>query len=240
MSEEIGNGVDVEDFMQGVDEVDNAEVVEVGEEATEKPAETATEKPNVSVTDLLDDVVDEPEEKQHADGYVPTSEHIKLRKRAQAAEAKVKELESQSTRTDAVNSDAEIDDEDFATGKDLKSVAAQIEANAEAKAEARYEAKHAKDLLKAKTDKAVADQEVAASNHPDYYEVLNAMRLNGISPDAKKQIANADNSAEEAYQVGCIVLSRKPVQAKTPTDAPTNEIKAEDGTEEEIFDDIFS
>jgi hypothetical protein len=257
MSEEIENGVNVDEFLDGAEDQAGSdvaesqeEVIEVGEEATQKPAGDAKpeEKPDVSVTDFLDDDVDdEPADKPHGSGYVPESDHIKLRKRAQAAEAKVKELQSQTTRTDAENSGIEIDDDDFLTGKDAKNLAAKITADAEANADARYEAKHAKDLVKARTTKAKADQEVMLADGPeDYLDVIDAMRLIGISPEAKKQIRNADNAAEEVYKIGCQILNRKPAQKRKATDTPTNENNNEAGrkaglTEEEaLFDDIYN
>jgi hypothetical protein len=259
MSEEIENGVDVDEFFEGAEEATETaaaefqeEVTEVGEEATEKPAEDAKpeEKPNVSITDLLDDDdVDDDElvEKPHAEGFVSVDKHIKLRERAQVAEAEVERLKSQTTRTDAENSGPEIDDDDFVTGKDMNKLAAKIKADAETDADARYEAKHAKDLVKSRTKKAVADQEVMLAEGPaDYLDVIEAMRLSGISPEAKKQIRNAPNAAEEAYKIGCQILNRKPAQKRKATDAPTNanknkaEHKAGLTEEEEIFDDIYN
>jgi hypothetical protein len=224
----------------------NEEVIEVGEEVTEKISEEVeAEKPNVSITDLIadaDDVEDEQEDKPHADGFVPVDKHLKLRERAQAAEARVKQLESQTTRTDAENSGPEIDDDDFLTGKDARQLAAQIEAKADAKADARYKQQRAKDLIDAKTTKAEADQDIIAAERPDYYDVIGAMQNVQLSPKAKAEIRNADNAAEKAYEIGCQILNRQPVQKRTPTNTPTNENinNAELSEEEQIFDDIYS
>jgi hypothetical protein len=80
-----------------------------------------------------------------------------------------------------------------------------------------------------------------AEGPADYLDVIEAMRLSGISPEAKKQIRNADNAAEEAYKIGCQILNRKPAQKRNATDTPTNVNKdtAEPETEEEIFDDLY-
>lgn len=250
MSEEIENGVDVEEFFDGAEDPSDEsydEVVEVGEEATEKPTNetSAEEKPSVSIADLIDDAddADYEEEKPRGSGYVPEADHIKLRKRAQAAEDKVRQYESQNTHTDAENSGLEIDDDDYATGKDIKSIAAKIRAEAKADAMAEYEAKQAKNLVKAKTDKMVADHQVLAEQNPDYLEVIAAMSRLELSAKAKAEIRNADNAAEAAYQIGCQVLNRKPVQRRTPANTPTNgnNNNADGGeqTSEEIFDEMF-
>ena len=253
MNEEHENGVDVEDFFDGAEDhsaESHEEVIEVGEEATEKLTDetSAEEKPNVSITDLIDnaDDADDEEEKPRGNGYVPEADHIKLRKRAQAAEEKVKEYESQTTHTDAENSGLEIDDDDYTTGKELKSIAAQIRSDAKADAKAEFEAAHVKDLVKAKTVKMTADHKVAAEQNPDYLEVIAAMSRIELSKAAKAEIRNADNAAETAYQIGCQVLNRKPVQKRTPANTPpnannnNNDADGSEQTSEEIFDEMFS
>jgi hypothetical protein len=249
MSEEIdAKGVNVDEFFDGADEgtgsdvaQSHAEVEEVGEELTEKAAE---ETPNVSITDLINDSnVEEPEDKEHAEGFVPVDKHLKLRERAQAAEARVKELESQTTHTDAENSGLEIDDDDYLTGKDMKSIAAQIEAKADRKAEARYKASNAKDLVKARTTKALADQDLMIEEGPsDYLDVIEAMTNIQLSPAAIAKIKNADNAAEKAYEIGCQVLNRQPAQKTTPN-TPRNVNKNKNNAEqsaEDIFDEVYN
>lgn len=264
------NGVNMDEFLKGADAdagVDQAQLpddyFEQGEENTSTEAETEIEtevkanaETEVSVLDLIDDnsgdTDQQGDEKEHAKGHVPMDQHLKLRKRTQAAEAsnaekdaRIEELESQGTRTDAGNSgNLEIDADDFVTVADLGKITARIEAKVEAKAEKKYEQERVKDLFATKKAKAETDNAKATEDISDYLEVIQAMSNLGLSKKAKQTIANADNSAEAAYQIGCQILNRTPAQKRTPKSKSTppnrdnNELR-EDASEDEIFKDIY-
>ncbi len=241
MTSEEQNGVNMDDFMDDTPEADQTEEVDVTSVEPDEPKQddkelAKDEKSTVSVTDLIGGEATT----KDGSGYVPLDDHIKLRHRAQEAERKLKDLEEyQQTHTEADNSGLldDYDPDDYVTAKDLTNFAAKIKADAinTAKAERQSE------IAAAKITKAKADQDLIASEREDYYNVIESLTMLELSPKVREQIANSDNAAATAYEIGCKLLNRQPApQVKSKkTPSKENETNADDLDDDELFEDLY-
>lgn len=245
------NNDEINDFANAegetVDPVNPAPKEEVSAETIklETPEET-----------VVDTVLEETAEKETAedytksilqrDGKVPVDQHIKLRQRAQAAEARAAQLEEQlksNTRPDAENSetDDELDtlpDDEYLTVGQVKALMAK---------ESAKQAKMAEQIAFEQGIKTSA--QITAEKYSDYDDVMSAERsLKLLDVDDITKIKQSKNPAETAYHLSKTklanlqtILNPKP-KGKSDVDEskpklPTQEAILED---EDYFDDALN
>lgn len=238
------------------------------EAAKEALEETETgEEDGSTIEDILETEVPEsepgPEPKK---GTVPLEKHIKLRKRAQDAEAKLKELQDDIDAAKGIEEEdpdkkaeddelADLEDDDFVSVKTLK----------QQQEKAAKERDKQTKLAKAEKAKATLGNLVRRAgqfgaqfekDHPDFNKVLKtADDLHQLPAGVKRQALLQPDPAKYLYEycqerlttlregLGVGEKAEKPTKKETETDEERKareEAEAEENlSDEEIFNDIF-
>lgn len=200
-------------------DVDNSDDEAQDQEEPKANSNPETDKKKVGIPGVLDDVSDKEEDNteavQHPIKGVPVKEHAKLRARARAAEDELSKLKQEleelrsskdATPTEAVNSGetededllAEIEDDDFLTGGQVKKayfameqkIIAKIKAEEAKKREIQYEQR-----VKASLDE-------VEKTYPDYAEKMKVVtKVSPFTEREKALITSSDKPAITAYQI---------------------------------------
>ena len=153
-----------------------------------------------------------PETEEPAKQRVPLEDHIKLRQRAQAAEARIAELESQhqttQTEEDKSGDDflGELEDGDLVRAEAVKQAIPKIieraVSQAVGQANQNLENERAVGQAKAQADRAVKSEKEFAKVTPDYDQVTKAaIKLGFLSAEDKKKIFASEHPAKTCYEM---------------------------------------
>lgn len=235
--------------------------------AEEKPAEAETES---AIEKLL---VEQPEKEEvepvKGDGKtVPLEDHIKLRRRAQVAEAELAEVEAELEeihRTQTVGAKtgegetpletelSNLDDEEPLTVGQARKLLAEQKRTADEKREQSLVRRRAAIIV----SRAINSETEFKANTPDYDKVTGAvLKANLLTNNDRKKIIVSDNPAKTYYELSKAKLDAlkeaitgqtavQPESKKTepaPKPIPKKEPKAEDNpasSDEELFNSIF-
>jgi hypothetical protein len=247
----------IEGAAQGIDDLID-DVPETTEELVEQPAEVAEAAAEPAVVEA-EESLEEAESQvaklfapvDHSGKTVPTEAHAKLRKRAQAAEAKVAELESRSVNveTDALaelSGLVEGDDDEDVDKKTLKEVISKLPDVISAVAQ-----KAANDTLNKATmhnvaAKAKSDETAFRKDHADYDKVVDFVAKRQLLTQADLQeVFSSGNIAEAYYKKAsaAIKVEREMLgvaQTTTTTDnSPDGQPVIDDEEQFENDDDAF-
>lgn len=141
---------------------------------------------------------------------VPVESHIKLRQRAQKAEARVKELEGQqhqNTQPAGVNAEevdpfAELDETDLVRVGDVKGYVGKAVNAAVGKVTQSLSEKEATERAEQFAEQAVQSEQEVIKNTPDYVAVTKAaLKLGLISNKETVALSQSDNPALEFYKM---------------------------------------
>lgn len=205
------------------------------------------------------------EEKQQTDeDRVPVEQHIKLRKRAQAAEQEVADLRRQlsenKTQTEGDTSGekdplAEYEDEDLVRAGDVRQTIEREVQKGISKLTKTIEENQQSQTFQRQAINAVQSEKAFKEATPDYDEVTSkARKLNAISDADRKEILQADNPAKKYYEISkakikaaqeqLALLGFVPANTKTTPKSEANqpegeEKETENMSDEEIFDEVF-
>ena len=218
------------------------------EETPETEAESEAESDSA-----MSELFGKPEEEEQTQQRVPVEDHIKLRKRAQTAEAKLAEYEAQhqTTQTEEDKSGdeflGELEDEDLVRAETVKQAIPKIVEKAVSKAVGQVnqniEQERAVRQAKVQTDRAVNSEKEFAKATPDYDKVTKAaIKLNFLSAEDKQAILAADNPAKTCYEISKqrltdIQTTLGITPASTGKQTPNEEPVVPE--EEEVSDDEF-
>jgi hypothetical protein len=229
---------------------DNEPVEEVVEEtpAEEKPAE----KPEEEVTaeevketeSQVEKLFEKPEKKDHLKGTVPVEDHVKLRQRAQAAEAKLAQYEAtqqpvESAVLDEISELLSGDDEYAEKAKlreafnKLPKVIAQIANKTTSEALGNVQMQNI-------AAKARADEATFKKDNPDYDTIVGfAARHKLLSTDELKEIFASDNIAETYYNKAkaAVEMERTALLGNPPSKPTTENNQQPTGDDTEFKDD---
>ncbi len=143
-------------------------------------------------------------------GRVPVETHVKLRQRAQKAEARVKELEESQQQQDTqpagenaedIDPFAELDDTDLVRVSDVKDFVGKTVNAAVGKVTQSLGQREAAEKAEKFTAQAVQSEQEVIKNTPDYGTVTKAaLKLGLISKEETVEISQSDNPALEFYK----------------------------------------
>ena len=208
-------------------------------EAETETDETPEEQPKASVSDVIGEEAEEAEQPSGKPESVPFNvyerDRDKYKRRAQEAEARLKELEQpQNTPTEADNSGIdEIDDDEFLTAKQWKQREAQLEQRIQARIKAEQEQQRAQEQQKQLQAKAAKAEEDARKRHSDYDDLMRRMSKLNLSEAVRKQIREADDPAEAAYKEACEIFGIQHTPG-TPPDENDKPAETDDEDEDEM------
>jgi hypothetical protein len=223
----------IDDLLDDIpeEEVVEEQVEEKPAEAEEKPAEEVKEEPVEEVTESQVEKLFDQEEKP---GYlkqghkVELEDHIKLRKRAQAAEAKLAEYEALNQPVDTGVLDeitALLDgDEEYAEKealrtafKKLPKVIAQIAQKTTTEALTNVQVQNI-------AAKAKADEAAFKKDNPDYDTIVGfAARHKLLTNDELKEVFASGNIAESYYAKAKAAVEAERAALGIPSKPTTNE-----------------
>ena len=242
------DGIDLEEFMDGSEEesqdvtetedshdsTDDVEVPSDDQGVSESDASDAeADTSNTSVVDMIAPK----KEKKESSGFVPLDEHKKLRKRAQKAEQELEGLRKEATLGGAGNP-LDIDDEELLTGADARALAEKIKA--ETKQELELEARKIAEAAKLENVKSLEVE--ARSKHDNFDEVMSKLSMISLNDTVLAKIANSDNPAEEAYNVGCQLFNiQKQDHKEQVVDETKQETEQEDNdlSDDDLMKELF-
>jgi len=194
-----------------------------------------------------------PETEEQTQQRVPVEDHIKLRARAQRAEARVAELESQhqTTPTEEDKSGDEffgdLEDGDLVRAETVKQAIPKIVEKAVSQAVGQVnqniEQERTVRQARAQAEIAVKSEKEFAKATPDYDKVTKAaIKLGFLTPEDKLKIFNSDNPAKTCYEMSKQkLLDIQTTLGITPasTGEQTPNEKPVVTEEEEVSDDEF-
>ncbi len=274
MSDEV-KGFDAESFFKDEETsmtTEAEEIIKEDEAGTVKETETVAKQPEAKVPVAVEPKVEAPqqqpeksimadlikqelgdhvlEEKPKEQDKVPLSELIKVRKRAQDAEAKLEMLQQQKAPEVP-----DIDDEDYITGAQMKQVLnAQL-----SYIQQQQKAETVRMQLETAVEKSLRSEAEFQKSTPDYLAVTTAAKsLNLVTGEDFKTVLFASDNPAKAYYDLCQqklnavrsvlgvpvgnkskpseTINNKDVQQETPAD-DTQENK--DLTDDEVFSQVF-
>lgn len=240
-------------------------------EATEEVAETSEDESSAQAA--LDEIEEKPETEETTEEVeskiaevlapgVPVEQVAKIRKgraearqRADAAEAKLKELET--TRESAPEKTEDLDsilsdldeDEPVEKGQVIKLVK-EVQKRTAAQVMTKLEEQEQQKKVTATLDRAKESEVTFKKETPDYDAVISAAATVNVkfSDDDLSKVALSDNPAKTFYELNKAKLNAARTALGIPSASPTTEKKAGDEevegddtekTEDEIFDAIF-
>lgn len=220
--------------------------------ADEEPAKKSPEEEEEQQAESTINKLLSPEEQQR----VPVEDHIKLRQRAQAAEKRAEEAESQlaeqATQTEGAKSGktdklAELEDDDLVRAGDVRQAIKQ-EVDKVSKG---IESERATQEAQAMAANAVKSEESFRKDTADYDQVTSAANELGVISDADRKVIFKDpNPAKKYYEIAKERVSniQKHLGITTTTTPKSPKPKKETGEEEEeeetltddqIFDEVY-
>lgn len=226
-------------------------------ESTEKDAEE-TEQTDSTISQLIET---EQPEKQQTEGRVPLEDHVKLRKRAQAAEERAEEAERQlaerGTQTAGEKAEeadplAEFEDDDLVRAGSVREAIGKAVETAVGQVNQTLESKNAAEAAQRLAAKAVESEAQVKAANPDYKEVTKAANKLGLLNDADRKAIFADeNPAKKFYELskakltdirttlGITPQSSTSEQQTTTEEETGEEAEDQDLTEEQIFEEVY-
>lgn len=236
------------------------EIVDSALKATESEPEQKVGEPEdteSSIAQLLEGPERKPDDTAKGDGKnVPLDQHIKLRQRAQAAEAKVKELEESQTTPPAgekaetkgelpsvVDEDGYVDPDKVAKAIADAQEKAKTAAVKEVQAQVQQQAAVAKAQQVAK--RSIESEADVRKTNPDYDKVTKAaLQYNLLTNDDRQKIFDSDNPAKTYYETAKQKLSILQEAlgistAKPKTQPGEPEPDKEIESDEQMVDEVF-
>ncbi len=273
--EEAGDKLEKLDEQDGVRPAEEEEVTtsaetkSEGESGTkEEPAEKETEaakddtetetsqQADSTIAALIKNTQQTKEtEEQTTDDRVPLEVHTKLRKRAQTAEARVKELEAQQTTHTEGEDSGELftdkEEDDLVRVGEVRKVVGKVAEQAVQKAVGQVnqtlEQRTAQEQLKQAATKAVQSEAQVKKDTPDYNKVTAAANKLGLLTEADRQAILQDAvPAKKYYELAkkrlTDIQTTLGINPSTTTskDTTTKEETGEETEEEMSDDEVFN
>jgi len=261
--EKENEGLNVDDFLGddvGVAETETQEEKQQEKQQEEQQKEqeekrgTETKEQGTessNITDLLDD--DETTSKETDNRRVPLEQVIKLRKRAQAAEAERDALKEKITQPAAENAETDplkdLDDNDYLTAGQVKKLletnTSRIQKTAKAEAERSAQLARAERII----ERSIISEKEFKTKTEDYDKITKVASELKLFTDADRQkIFDSENPAQTYYEMAKNKLGTirsvfggstdKPKTTKTKSEIPNTENENEDD-DEKIFEEVF-
>lgn len=215
---------------------ETVEVAEVVEEVVEEVTQEEIEETESQVAKLF--------ETDHSGQTVPLDKHTALRKRAQGAEAERDALKQQlaqkptddTSALDELNALANVEDEEYIEGKQLKEVVSKLP-----NAIAQIAQKTTQDAIgriasQNMANKAASDEASFKKDHPDYdAKVAFAAQRQLLTQADLQEVFSSGNIAEAYYNKANAAIEAEKVALGIPSSPSTKEKPSNEPVDDEEF-----